>query len=110
MPGVLLAAAAATAPAVPASTLPSTVPAAPASTVGAVTTTVHHSPGNHTAAVVLLLLVAAVLIVGGLVYAIVDRAATEPEWLLRMRHSVGEAGWRVGNWWAEFVDFLHIGR
>jgi hypothetical protein len=28
----------------------------------------------------------------------------------RWRHATGEAGWRAGNAWAEFTDWLRIGR
>ena len=35
--------------------------------------------------------------------------ALEP-WLVRWRHATGEAGWRAGNAWAEFTDWLRLGR
>jgi hypothetical protein len=74
------------------------------------TTTVHHSPGNHTAAVVLLVAIGALLAIGAIVWATVSHSAQEPEWLLHARHATGEAGWRMSNTWAEFLDFLRIGR
>jgi hypothetical protein len=72
--------------------------------------TVHHDSGDQSAAVVLLVIVALVLVVGAIVYAVVTWRAEEPEWLLRARHATGEAGWRISNTWAEFVDFLRLGR
>jgi hypothetical protein len=30
--------------------------------------------------------------------------------MARWRHASGEAGWRAGNAWAEFTDWLRIGR
>jgi hypothetical protein len=104
--GVAIAATTATPP-TPTPT-PATAPAptpAPSTTV-----TIHHHSGNHTAALVLLIAVGLLLALGALIYAATTRAATEPEWLLRSRHATGEAGWRISNTWAEFVDFLRLGR
>jgi len=36
--------------------------------------------------------------------------AFEPPWLLRWRHATAEAGWRASNAWAEFTDWLRLGR
>jgi len=36
--------------------------------------------------------------------------AWEPVWLVRFRHSMGEAGWRASAAWAEFTDWLRLGR
>jgi hypothetical protein len=36
--------------------------------------------------------------------------AWDPPWLARWRHATGEAGWRAGNAWAEFTDWLRLGR
>jgi hypothetical protein len=36
--------------------------------------------------------------------------AWEPAWLPRARHAVAEAGWRVSAVWAEFLDWLRLGR
>jgi hypothetical protein len=43
-------------------------------------------------------------------WAIARWQAWEPLWLARWRHATGEAGWRAGNAWAEFTDWLRIGR
>ncbi len=34
----------------------------------------------------------------------------DPRWLRRWRHASAEAGWRLSLGWAEFRDFVRIGR
>ena len=34
----------------------------------------------------------------------------DPRWLQRWRHAMAEAGWRLSLGWAEFRDFVRIGR
>ncbi len=36
--------------------------------------------------------------------------AWEPAWLVRWRHATAEAGWRASAAWAEFTDWLRLGR
>jgi hypothetical protein len=36
--------------------------------------------------------------------------AWEPHWLVRWRHATAEAGWRASAAWAEFTDWLRLGR
>lgn len=36
--------------------------------------------------------------------------AWEPRWAVRWRHATGEAGWRASAAWAEFTDWLRLGR
>jgi hypothetical protein len=36
--------------------------------------------------------------------------AWEPGWLVRWRHATAEAGWRASAAWAEFTDWLRLGR
>jgi hypothetical protein len=36
--------------------------------------------------------------------------AWEPSWLVRWRHATAEAGWRASAAWAEFTDWLRLGR
>jgi hypothetical protein len=66
--------------------------------------------GNDRAAVVMLLLVLALAVLALALWAIARWQAWEPPWLMRWRHATGEAGWRAGNAWAEFTDWLRIGR
>jgi hypothetical protein len=37
-------------------------------------------------------------------------AAVDPLWLQRSRHATAEAGWRTSAAWAEFTDWLRLGR
>jgi hypothetical protein len=34
----------------------------------------------------------------------------DPRWLQRWRHAMAEAGWRLSLGWAEFRDFVRLGR
>jgi hypothetical protein len=36
--------------------------------------------------------------------------AWEPRWLVRGRHAGAEAGWRAAISWAEFMDWVRLGR
>ena len=59
---------------------------------------------------------AALVVAGALVVAlllawgIARWWAWEPRWLVRWRHAMGEAGWRASAAWAEFTDWLRLGR
>ena len=94
----------ATTAAPPATTVPPATTAAPAA---AQPTT---RPGHDRAAVLMLLAVAAIAVFLLALWAIARWQAWEPPWLGRWRHATGEAGWRAGNAWAEFTDWLRIGR
>jgi hypothetical protein len=92
----------------PATTPPATTaPAAPAPASAARPTT---RPGNDRAAVIMLLLVGALALLAVFLAALARWQAWEPDWVVRWRHATGEAGWRAGNAWAEFTDWLRIGR
>lgn len=45
-----------------------------------------------------------------LAWAIARRRAFEPRWLLSLRHTIAEAGYRASETWAEFGDWLRLGR
>ena len=53
---------------------------------------------------------AALLILGCAAWAIARRRAFEPRWTLAVRHAMAEAGFRASATWAEFVDWLRLGR
>lgn len=57
-------------------------------------------------AIALALLLLALL----LLWAFARWWAWEPRWLVRGRHAAGEAGWRASAAWAEFTDWLRLGR
>jgi hypothetical protein len=62
------------------------------------------------AAIVVILLIGGVLVVGGLLYAVAHYRAWDPAWARSSRHAVGEAGARASATWAEFVDWVRLGR
>ena len=84
----------------PAQTAPVTAPAAQPTV----------RSGNDRAAVLLLVMVAALVLVGLALWAVARWQAWDPPWIARWRHATGEAGWRAGNAWAEFTDWLRLGR
>jgi hypothetical protein len=89
----------------PATAPPATTTAAPATNPQPTT-----RPGHDRAAVLLLLIVGALALFLLALWLIARWQAWEPPWLARWRHATGEAGWRAGNAWAEFTDWLRIGR
>jgi hypothetical protein len=57
------------------------------------------------------LVVVGALLVGLLVlWGVARWWAWEPPWLVRWRHATAEAGWRASAAWAEFTDWLRLGR
>ena len=60
--------------------------------------------------------VLALVVLGGLIalvgalYAIAHWRAWDPDWARAGRHTMAEAGWRVSATWAEFVDWVRLGR
>jgi hypothetical protein len=57
---------------------------------------------------VLIAIAAAALLVGVVGFA--RWWAYDAPWLARVRHATGEAGWRTSAAWAEFTDWLRLGR
>ncbi len=53
---------------------------------------------------------AVLLILGCIAWAIVRQRALEPHWTVSLRHAMAEAGFRVSATWAEFTDWLKLGR
>jgi hypothetical protein len=60
--------------------------------------------------VLLLAVVGALLLAAALAIAAARWWAYDPPWLVRTRHATAEAGWRTSAAWAEFRDWLRIGR
>jgi hypothetical protein len=54
--------------------------------------------------------VAALLALGCAAWGLARRRAFEPHWLLSLRHSMAEAGFRMSATWAEFADWARLGR
>lgn len=53
---------------------------------------------------------AALLILGCIAWAIVRQRAIEPHWTISLRHALSEAGFRASATWAEFTDWMKLGR
>jgi hypothetical protein len=62
------------------------------------------------AAVLLLVIFGGLFVLAAVLWALARWQAWDPPWLVRWRHATGEAGWRAGNAWAEFTDWLRLGR
>lgn len=59
---------------------------------------------------IVLAILAALLALSALVFGVTRWFAWEPAWSVRMRHATGEAGWRAVGTWADFADFVRLGR
>jgi hypothetical protein len=68
------------------------------------------SGGGAPFPVLALAVVAGLLGLGGLLVGLARWRGWEPDWIHRMRHATGEAGWRAASTWAEFTDFVRFGR
>jgi len=62
------------------------------------------------APLVALAVIAVLMMLAALLYALARWWAWEPDWLVRARHAGAEAGWRASGSWAEFMDWLRLGR
>jgi cobalamin biosynthesis Mg chelatase CobN len=68
------------------------------------------SDAGMPAPLVALAVIGVLMALAALVYALARWWAWEPRWLARARHAGAEAGWRVSGSWAEFVDWVRLGR
>jgi hypothetical protein len=59
---------------------------------------------------ILLALVGALLLLAAALWGAARWWAWEPTWWTRSRHATAEAGWRTSAAWAEFRDWLRLGR
>jgi hypothetical protein len=62
------------------------------------------------AGLILLVALAAVVLIALAVWGVARWWAYDPPWLTRSRHATAEAGWRASAVWAEFTDWLRLGR
>ena len=68
-----------------------------------------HAGGLSTGAIVIAAL-AGLAALGCAAWGIARWRALEPRWTLSLRHAVTEAGFRVSATWAEFSDWVRLGR
>lgn len=116
-PATTTPAATAPAPAAPGSTVtpaptpdPTAAPAADDQAIAKSALASQSSDAGTPAPVVALGLLGALLALGGLAYGLAHWLAWDPRWAQRLRHAVAEAGWRAGNTWSEFADWVRLGR
>ena len=85
---------------------------APAIADGAVLTASRQrsSDAGIPAPLVALAVIAVLMMLAALLYALARWWAWEPDWLVRARHAGAEASWRASGSWAEFMDWLRLGR
>ncbi len=68
------------------------------------------STGKLSGTAIAAAVVAALLVLACLVWGIARMLAFEPRWTLSLRHSIAEAGFRASATWAEFGDWVRLGR
>ncbi|MCW3013111.1 MAG: hypothetical protein JWO02_203 [Solirubrobacterales bacterium] len=91
---------------------PSVSPA-PAVADGAILTAATNTQDNGSGLPAPLVALAFVALLAALVAAVLGAArwwAVDPQWMQRSRHATSEAGWRTSAAWAEFTDWLRLGR
>ena len=93
-----------------ATTTAATPAPAPAPATTAAPAPATQSTASHRGARLALIVVGALLVMLLLLWAFARWWAWEPHWLARWRHATAEAGWRASAAWAEFTDWLRLGR
>jgi hypothetical protein len=93
--------------AAPGTSAPASRPAAPASGHAAPT---HAGGGGISNAVIALAAAGALLVLGCAGWAIYRLGGFQARWTVSLRHSVDEAGYRVGETAAELRDWARLGR
>jgi hypothetical protein len=97
----------------PAATPPQPAPApAPTVTDNAipVAAKTSESGGGSDGLLILLAVLGGMLALGAVALGAARWWAWEPAWLVRWRHAGAEAGWRTSAAWAEFTDWVKLGR
>ncbi|MCW3009675.1 MAG: hypothetical protein JWO90_79, partial [Solirubrobacterales bacterium] len=100
------------------STTPAPAPeatAAPAAADGSVATAAERTASSTSAddapfPLVLLAVLLGLALLLGFVWAVLRFFAVDPPWLVTGRHATAEAGWRASASWAEFTDWVRLGR
>ncbi len=112
----------------PSTSTPATVPTTTVPTTATAPTTVTTVPGQlhpipkgaspaahagskkiSTEAIVLAV-IAALVVLACAAWALARSRAYEPHWLLSLRYAMAEAGFRASATWAEFTDWVRLGR
>ena len=107
----------------PATTTPATTVSTSAGSLAGATTTIEKggparvrartrgpSEEKTSAGAIFLAVLAALAILVCALWALARSRAFEPHWLLSFRHAMAEAGYRMSSTWAEFQDWVRLGR
>jgi hypothetical protein len=68
------------------------------------------SGGKLSSAAIAAAVLAALIALACLAWATARMLAFEPRWTLSLRHALAEAGFRASATWAEFADWMRLGR
>ena len=90
--------------------LPATAGGAPATAGGVVVTKQPEDSGGVAWETIALIVLGGLLLFVLLVLVLWRVRGWDPRWLQRWRHAMAEAGWRLSLGWAEFRDFVRLGR
>jgi hypothetical protein len=74
----------------------------------ALAASVHTTPPSPIA--IAIAAIAALVALACVVWAIAQRRAFEPQWMASLRHAMAEAGFHASETWAEFADWVKLGR
>jgi len=101
---------AATTPTTPTATAPATTATPPPTTNAPAQQPATTSGDDRTPLVVALIAAGTLVLLVLLLWALGRSRGWDPVWSARMRHAWGEAGFRTTSTWAEFTDWLRLGR
>jgi hypothetical protein len=69
-----------------------------------------HGGGSISTAAIVIAAIAALIALASAAWAFARLRAIEPRWALSARHVIAEAGQRASSTWAEFRDWVRLGR
>jgi hypothetical protein len=87
-----------------------TPPATSATPASAATSGPASGSSDHKTAILLLAVIGALLLAVAALWGAARWWAYDPPWVDRTRHATAEAGWRTSAAYAEFKDWLRLGR
>ncbi len=94
----------------PTATTPGTSPGVPAQTAQGTKPAKHTGSTKLSTPALALAVLAALLALLCLAWGVARLTAHEPRWVLSMRHSLAEGGFRASATWAEFTDWARLGK
>jgi hypothetical protein len=70
----------------------------------------HRGSSSPSTAAIIAAVLAALAVLASLVWGMTRWLVLEPRWVLSLRHSLDEAGFRVSSIFSEFADWVRLGR